>query len=246
MEVAQTVPALAEDWPARADVQMLWLCLRWKASDRKARLFACACLRRLDHLLPQEYRQALSHFERFADGWISAAELEAATEVVCNERDHGPFDAEGQVMRARLARNGVHDVLAPGHRVESDELSPNTKDLLDLAVQCAYGAGLQSAWYVADWAHTAEHRSQCELLADIFGMPLAPAPLQPEWLAWNGGTIVQLAQAIYDERRFEDLPILADALEEAGCTNATIFDHCRQPIAHVRGCWALDAILGKH
>jgi hypothetical protein len=57
--------------------------------------------------------------------------------------------------------------------------------------------------------------------------------------------VVKLAQAIYDERAFNRLPILADALEEAGCTTAEILNHCRQPGEHVRGCWVVNAILGK-
>jgi hypothetical protein len=65
------------------------------------------------------------------------------------------------------------------------------------------------------------------------------------WLAWNGGTILKVAQAIYDDRRFEDMPILADALEEAGCTNEGILSHCRGSGEHVRGCWVVDLILGK-
>ena len=55
----------------------------------------------------------------------------------------------------------------------------------------------------------------------------------------------KLAQGIYDDRAFDRLPVLADALEEAGCTNAEILAHCREPGPHVRGCWALDLLLGK-
>jgi hypothetical protein len=65
------------------------------------------------------------------------------------------------------------------------------------------------------------------------------------WLAWNDGIVPKLAQAIYDDRVFDRLPILADALEEAGCTNADILNHCRQPGEHVRGCWVVDLLLGK-
>jgi len=57
--------------------------------------------------------------------------------------------------------------------------------------------------------------------------------------------VVKLAESIYDERAFDRMPILADALEEAGCANADILAHCRQPGEHVRGCWAVDLILGK-
>jgi hypothetical protein len=65
------------------------------------------------------------------------------------------------------------------------------------------------------------------------------------WFAWNGGALRQLAQAFYDEHRFNELPVLADAFEEAGCTTPEILHHCRQPGPHVRGCWVVDALLGK-
>jgi hypothetical protein len=91
----------------------------------------------------------------------------------------------------------------------------------------------------------AQQRRLCQLIRDIFGNPFRPATADPDWLKWNGGTVPKLAQAIYDERRFADLPILADALEEAGCVNADLLDHCRRPGEHVRGCWAVDLLLGK-
>lgn len=69
--------------------------------------------------------------------------------------------------------------------------------------------------------------------------------LDPTWLAWCDKTVPKLARAIYEERAFDRLPILADALEEAGCADADILDHCRQPGEHVRGCWVIDLILGK-
>jgi hypothetical protein len=87
--------------------------------------------------------------------------------------------------------------------------------------------------------------AQVPLLRDIFGNPFQPPTLAPAWLAWNNATIPRLAQEIYDSRAFERLPILADALEEAGCTNADILNHCRQPGPHARGCWVVDLILGK-
>jgi hypothetical protein len=69
--------------------------------------------------------------------------------------------------------------------------------------------------------------------------------VDPAWLKWNGGTVASLAKSIYDQRRFQDLPILADALEEAGCADAELLGHCRRDGPHVPGCWAIDAILGK-
>src|SRR5262249_8615865 len=87
-----------------------------------------------------------------------------------------------------------------------------------------------------------ERRSQARILFDIFGNPFHPVALGPASLK---PTVVSLAQAIYDERAFDRLPILADALEDAGCNNADILNHCRQPGDHVRGCWVVDLVLGR-
>lgn len=81
-----------------------------------------------------------------------------------------------------------------------------------------------------------------DLLRDIFGNPFRPVTLDPAWRTTN---VVALAQAIYDERAFERMPILADALEEAGCTNGEMLNHCREPGEHVRGCWVVDMLLEK-
>jgi hypothetical protein len=91
----------------------------------------------------------------------------------------------------------------------------------------------------------AETTRQADLLRCIIGNPFHPADIDSKWLSWNNGTIPAIARRIYDERRFEDMPILADALEDAGCADAAILDHCRGPGPHVRGCWVLDLLLGK-
>jgi hypothetical protein len=89
-------------------------------------------------------------------------------------------------------------------------------------------------------------QSQAALLRCIFGIPFRPLPrLNSAWLAWEGGTVPKLAAALYDERAFDRLAVLADALEEAGCTDQSILDHLRGPGPHVRGCWAVDLVLGK-
>src|SRR5262249_4358937 len=80
------------------------------------------------------------------------------------------------------------------------------------------------------------------LLPGRFGNPFRPAACDP---AWRTPTVRRLAEAIYDERAFDRLPILADAVEESGCTNADLLGHLRGEGPHTRGCWALDAILGK-
>jgi hypothetical protein len=74
---------------------------------------------------------------------------------------------------------------------------------------------------------------------------VARVPLDPSWLRWNDGTVPRLAQAIYEGRRFGDMPILHDALLDAGCDDQDILDHLRSPGPHVRGCWVIDLNLGK-
>jgi hypothetical protein len=83
-------------------------------------------------------------------------------------------------------------------------------------------------------------------LRDIVGNPFRLAPaIDPTWFASNGGVAADIARSIYDDRYFERLPLLADALEDAGCTDAALLTHLRSPGPHVRGCWALDLVLGK-
>ena len=84
------------------------------------------------------------------------------------------------------------------------------------------------------------------LLHCIFGnLFRPPAPLDPAALAWHGGAARRLAEVIYEGRRFADLPVLADLLEEVGLTDAALLGHLRGPGPHVLGCWALDTLLGK-
>lgn len=80
------------------------------------------------------------------------------------------------------------------------------------------------------------------ILRDIIGNPFRPVTFDP---AWQTSTVTALAQAIYEEQAFDRLPILADALEDAGCTTADILGHCRGDGEHVRGCWVVDLVLGK-
>jgi hypothetical protein len=84
---------------------------------------------------------------------------------------------------------------------------------------------------------------QTLLLRDIFGNPFRPVTIDPSWLTSD---VMALARDIYDERAFDRMPILADALQDAGCTNEDVLNHCRDPKqVHVRGCWVLDLLLGK-
>jgi hypothetical protein len=91
-----------------------------------------------------------------------------------------------------------------------------------------------------------ERLAQAALIRDILGNNLLAKPaMKSEWLRWNDGCVRRLAQTIYDEGRFDDLPVLADALEEAGCASPAILQHCRSGGEHVRGCWVVDRLLNR-
>ena len=98
------------------------------------------------------------------------------------------------------------------------------------------------AWTTAHELGEDTPSAALELLRDIFGNPFRPVVADPAWLT---PTVQAIASAIYADRAFDRLPILADALEEAGCTDADILLHCRRPGEHVRGCWVVDLMLGK-
>ena len=72
-----------------------------------------------------------------------------------------------------------------------------------------------------------------------------PSRVETAWLAWHGGRIVSMVAHLFEAGDFGDLPVLADALEEAGCADTDILAHCRAGGGHVRGCWVLDLLLGK-
>jgi hypothetical protein len=88
-------------------------------------------------------------------------------------------------------------------------------------------------------------REQALLLRDIVGDPFRPVAVDPSWRSGHGGRVSRMARSIYEARRFGDLSLLADALEDAGCAVPEIFAHCRHPDSHVRGCWVIDLLLER-
>jgi hypothetical protein len=84
-----------------------------------------------------------------------------------------------------------------------------------------------------------------DLIRDLFGNPFHAPVLPDHWRAWNEGTILRLARHVHDDRRFDEMPVLGDALEEAGCTDEQVLGHCRSAPAHVPGCWVLELLLAE-
>jgi hypothetical protein len=116
------------------------------------------------------------------------------------------------------------------------------------AVVSKYGISAARYAYMAilDYEHElgVKNRHPCESwFHDIFGNPFRPVTFSAEW---RTSTVVALARQMYDSRDFSAMPILADALQDAGCDHDEILKHCRDESAiHVRGCWVVDCILGK-
>jgi hypothetical protein len=151
----------------------------------------------------------------------------------------GPGDREGLRLAEELAEQ-PEDFRPDGELPAAS--GPVYAALRGYATAAAHG----SLALLGGPGQAEESAAQADLIREIFGNPFRPAPgLDPAWLAWGGGTPPALALVIYEERAFDRLPVLADALEDAGCTSAELLEHLRGSGPHVRGCWALVAVLGK-
>jgi hypothetical protein len=210
-----------------------------KVSERKLRLFACSCCRRVEHLLKDDVIfKALDAAERFADGCIRESTVNKWHNKAARARNRQPVS--GDWSPEWLACHGVVQAL----RLGAYDHYSRSYIMVTWAVGKATGQDPGNPSY--DSAAQAESAALSDLLRDIDGNPFRPPPtIDDGWLQWGGGTVGRLASGIYDERRFAELPILADALEEAGCDNAEILSHCRSGGEHARGCWLLDLLLNK-
>jgi len=196
-------------------------------SDRKLRLFGCACCRRIWHIYDEAARHAVEVAEQHADGTATKAECRAVERAVKYAGPRVVIDGSAYRAAAHGSRDtaGEHaDVQVPHPRypwAESD-----------------YDAYRRE--YLG--AFERERLSNILLLRDIFGNPFRPVAFDP---AWRTDTAVALAAQMYESRDFSVMPILADALQDAGCDNDDILAHCRGDGPHVRGCWVVDLVLGK-
>jgi hypothetical protein len=209
------------EWLTCNDPDVMLNHLRDNVSDRKLRLFAVACCRQVWSMLAtSECRQAVGISEHFADDPSVKEELMAACLRVSDIRK----DSRGFSHPADTRRGASYNA--------------------------ACLASTSKMWHVSDVAAAAlllDPRNcgssyQCGLLRDIFRNPFRPVTANPAWLL---PSVVALAQSIYDDRAFERLPELSEALVAARCDNQQILDHCRSEGQHVRGCWVVDLVLGK-
>jgi hypothetical protein len=236
-----------QHWLEASDPRLMLASLRdaGKLSERKLRLFACACCRRAWHLLLDERsRQAVETAERYADKQADEGSLLSAHEGAT--RAYRTAQTPVSHFSSNLAR-----LCSAPELVSRDWIADRDVDGIVVVAEVAAEAVAFAAdpvrgsltWYAAA---RGEQGVQCSVLRDLVGSLVRPRPaLHPSCLAWGRETVVSLAAAIYDGRRWDELPVLGDALEEAGCYDWDVLSHCRRPGPHARGCWLLDAVLGR-
>jgi hypothetical protein len=226
------------EWLACTEPEKMLEFLKAKASERKLRLFACACCRRIWHLLRVgESRRVVEMGEQYAD--------------------------EGQSLPDELRQYFIY--VPPDHRHPSRQaVWWASRDIIEIHTAVNVGMAAASAVArhdghvqratspIAIAARKVEFAAQAALVRCIIGNPFRPVALDPAWLTWHDGLVRQLAQVAYEERQLpsgqlepDRLAVLADALEEAGIEDQEILGHLRGPGPHTRGCHIVDLLLGR-
>jgi hypothetical protein len=226
-----------KDWLTKTNPMPMVRFLRRKTSDRKLRLIAVACCRRSCSYLPDKWsRNTVGVAEREAEGFdtqdaLRLAELEARAAISSFARPSEQVAFAGAIGAtmpkatdaARVACNWAGQLcLVLAYEQQARDPQPRT---------------ISKKKILAEWGEEAVALLRC-----IIGNPFKPVAADPSWLT---PIVVNLAQSIYNDRAFDRMGILGDALEDAGCSNADMLNHCRQPGGHVRGCRALDLVLGR-
>jgi hypothetical protein len=213
------------EWLVADDLRAMFEAIEHRASERKLRLFGVACCRRVQHLMTApEHLASVDVSERLADGLVDEAAMEAALQpILAAVRD---FSERGNAWDVYWWMNSaVHHL---GTNAASYAASFARR-------------GLRAAGGPAD----AERAYQCHLLRDVVGSPFRPFRFDECWLDGAGREAVKLARELYESADFSRLSELADVLEQAGYADWAVLDHCRGPGPHVRGCWVVDALMGK-
>ncbi|HUR54872.1 MAG TPA: hypothetical protein VMZ71_12120, partial [Gemmataceae bacterium] len=188
--------------------------------------------------------------ELFRDGGVSR-KLRLYTCACCRACDwlmSVPAARRAVAAAERWAEGNGTGTEVSAHMSELDETIPADQAgsrgaiRLGLCSVDTFNASVYTtAWFNVDDDPVLE-RWCVDQLRDIFGNPFRPVKVDPSWLT---SIVIALAEGIYAERAFDRLPILADALQAAGCDNADVLSHCRGEGPHVRGCWVVDLLTGR-
>jgi hypothetical protein len=213
------------EWLAAADPWPMIEFLKGKASDRQMRLFSVACCRSVwDSLTHGRTRQAVETAEQFADALVDEAALSRAHSM--------GLDALARYQEVLFRR-----------KLMNRDGETLIERRLRLAAQSAH---VHKPFLIGRirWIQQDPDLSKCspQLLHEVFGNPFRPVVVDASWLT---STVLALARQMYESRDFSPMPILADALQDAGCEDEDVLSHCRSGGPHCRGCWVVDLVLGK-
>jgi hypothetical protein len=217
-----------DQWLKSANPEAMFRHLRARASDRKLRLFMCACCRRAWAFAKDErLKEILPLIEGFADGTVKDRERGRAHRI------------GGEVLQT--ASSPASCLGAQLWNAARKNLDRTDYDFGESAAAAfGWAAGNGPVFFAAKEAESAQ---QAALVRDIFGNPFRKAKFNKKW---RTDTVLAIARRAYDAHEFGALPILADALQDAGCDSEDLLNHLRDTsAAHVRGCWALDLVLGN-
>jgi hypothetical protein len=204
------------EWLTCGHPTPLWWFVEPKEPKRKLRLVACACCRRVwDLLLDPHSRRLVETAEAMADGLVAE---EDARKLWLGAGDPGRVLGNDDFSVSLSACTLNPSVLRAVPRFASALVGKHGGDALE------------------------EMSFQAALFRDVFGNPFRPTTISD---AWKTRPVLDLARQMYGSRDFSAMPILADALQDAGCEDQDVLTHCRSGGPHVRGCWVVDLILGK-
>jgi hypothetical protein len=239
-----------QEWLADTDPQPKIVFLNDRdASVRKFRLFSCACARRVWDLMAGDHpRDVVVATERFADGLLTEVNLRVVAQAF---RDTYPprMTPDYPVPPSYVAGMVAYYTAWTNSVSFPEGLHLNEHGTESVCAWARFARVLHETglW---EWEYPHDHPTasaeagyQCRLLRCIFGNPIRSVAYDP---TWRTAAVFGLAEAIYADRAFDRLPILADALEDAGCDDRDMLAHCRTDPDHARGCWVVDLILGKN
>ncbi|MDY3562256.1 hypothetical protein R5W23_003718 [Gemmata sp. JC673] len=219
------------EWLAATDPTPMLAFIRSKVSERKLRLFAVACCQGACRLLQsQRFQNAIEMSELFADGLAS----------------------DGKLRKARSqARESARLILSPGRvppwsravrilSARSMVISVCSRNIDEVIQALSHVCVTADSSESDELNRKLERQHRAAVLREV--VQFRPVAADPLWLT---STVLALAEGIYAANAFDRLPILADALQDVGCSSDDILSHLRSDGPHVKGCWALDGVLGK-
>jgi hypothetical protein len=224
------------EWLACDDPGLLLGAIRDSCSERKLRLLACACCRSIWDLLSEpESRLAIELLEAVVDQPGGRGDVTEAAILASQAQDRLYRDPAEQSTYSRCLAAAEAAVNACSHHFVGDGLATVLYYHRRARVLSVFQVSIEAS------VEAREKAIQVNLVREIFGNPFRAVGFDP---GWRTADVLSLATAAYDDRAFDRLRILSDALEEAGCTDDALLSHLRSPCLHVRGCWAVDLILG--